>query len=148
MCESKTRGTESGEAMATVTKEKRNDLTLELKYEVVRTAERETKISIRKLADMFQCGKTQISTILKDKDRIIELYEKNASGQMCHTRKRVRESKFSDVNKALYQWYLLAVSKNMHPDGSHLMEKAKEIADKLGVSDSFKWLVGPLEEKA
>ena len=68
MCESKTRGTESGEAMATVTKKKSNDLTLELKYEVLRTAERETKIIIRKLADMFQCGKTQKSTILKDKD--------------------------------------------------------------------------------
>ena len=108
---------------------------------MVRTAERETRISIRKLADMFQCGKIQISTIFKDKDRIIELYEKNASEQMCHTRKRVRESKFSDVNEALYQWYLLAVSKNIYPDGSHLMEKAKEITDKLGVSDSFNgWL--------
>ena len=52
--------------------------------------------------------------------------------------KRVRESKFSDVNEALYQRYLLAVSKNIYPDGSHLAEKAKETAEKLGLAESFK----------
>ena len=39
------------------------------------------------------------------------------------------------MNKALYQWYLLAVLKNVFPDGTQLAEKAKEIASKFGFSD-------------
>ena len=84
---------------------------------------------------VVKCGKTQISTILRSKDRIVELYEANASAGMCQTRKRVRESKFSDVNEALYEWFRLAVSKNVFPDGRILCEKAKEIAERLGFED-------------
>ena len=61
---------------------------LSLKYEVVKTVEKEPKIGIRKLAMLFKCGKTQISTILRSKDRIVELYGANASAGMCQTRKK------------------------------------------------------------
>ena len=99
-----------------VSKPKCNDLSLKLKYEVIKTVERERKIDIRKLAELFSCGKTQISTILKDKEKIVELYEgQNASAQKCH--KRTRESKFSDLNEVLHAWFCLAVSKNVYPDG-------------------------------
>ena len=40
-----------------------------------------------------------------------------------------------DVNKALYEWYLLACSKNIFPGGPQLIEKAKEIAETLGILD-------------
>ena len=75
---------------------------------------------------------------MKDKDKIVRLYENNTSAEVRHTRKRVRESKYADVNEALYQWYLLAISKNIYPDGRHQTEKAVEIAQKLGVAQSFK----------
>ena len=112
----------------------RNDLTLALKYEVVKAAERE-KLGVRKLSAMFGCGKTQISVILKNKQKIKDLYEANASGQRCQTSKRFRESKFSQVNDTLYSWYRLAVSKNVYPDGPQLCEKAREIGRRLGVDD-------------
>ena len=114
-----------------VSKPKCNDLSLKLKYEVIKTVERERKIDIRKLAELFSCGKTQISTILKDKEKIVELYEgQNASAQKCH--KRTRESKFSDLNETLHAWFCLAVSKNVYPDGRIQKEKAIEIAGQLG----------------
>ena len=124
-----------GSGSTACTAKKRNNLSLKLKYEVIKTLEKEPKIGIRKLATLFKCGETQISTILRSKDRIVELYEANASAGMCQTRKRVRESKFSDVNEALYEWFRLAVSKNMFPDGRILCEKAKEIAERLGFED-------------
>lgn len=106
---------------------KRNDLTLACKYEVIKTAEKKS-IGVRKLAEMFGCGKTQISVILRNKERIKELYAANASGQRCQTSKRFRESQYSELNEALYSWYLMAVSKNIFPDGTQLTEKAKQIA--------------------
>ena len=70
---------------------KRNDLTLALKYEILKTAERTKKLGVRKHSEMFGCGKTHISVILKNRKRIKELYEANVSGQRCQTGKRFRE---------------------------------------------------------
>ena len=125
-----------------VSKPKRNDLSLKLKYEVIKTVENEPKIGIRKLAGLFSCGKTQISTILNNKEKIVEMYEvHNASAQKCH--KRTCESKYSDLNEALHAWFCLAVYKNVHPDGRILKEKALEIAGRLdcdGFKTSNGWL--------
>ena len=119
-----------------VAKPKRNDLSLKLKYEVIKTVEMEPKMGVRKLAGLFSCGKTQISMILKNKEKIVEMHEAhNASARKCH--KRNRDSKYSDLNEALHDWFCLAVSKNVYPDGSILKEKALEIAGHLGC-DEFK----------
>ena len=67
-----------------VAKPKCNDLSLKLKYEVLKTAEKEPRIGICKLARFYSCSETQISSILKNKDRIVELYEAhNASDKKC-----------------------------------------------------------------
>ena len=62
-----------------MTTAKRNDLTLAQKYEVIKIAEKEKNIAVRKLSQVFGCGKTQISTVIRNKERIKELYEKNAT---------------------------------------------------------------------
>ena len=90
-----------------VAKPKRNELPLKLKYEVIRTVDKEPKIGIHKLAGLFSSGKTQISTILNNKEKIVEMYEAhNASAQKCHKRNRK-----SDQNEALHAWFCLAASK-------------------------------------
>lgn len=86
------------------------------------------------LATMFNCGKTQIQTILLNKDKIRDLYESNASSTL-EFRKRNRKSEFSDVNEELYRWYQLAVSKNVYPDDKLLMEKDVQIAERLGITN-------------
>ena len=116
---------------------KRNDLPLKRKYEVIKTAEREPKLGVRKLALRFGCGKTQISTILKNKEAVREFYESNASDSLCQVRKRNRKSEYADLNDTLYQWYQLCVKKNIYPDGSLLAEKAVMIAEILG-HENFK----------
>ena len=49
------------------------------------------------------------------------------------------------MNEALYEWYLLAVSKNIYPDGTQLILKAKEIANRMDVHE-FKGSNGWLEK--
>ena len=120
----------------------RNALTLEKKYEVLEMAKNRS-MSVRALAEHFSCGKSQIASILKNRVSIIELYESNMrSGSIC-SRKRSHNSEFTDFNKALHKWYLLAVSRNIYPMGPQLCEKAKEITELLGVPNfkaSNRWL--------
>ena len=73
------------------------------------------------------------------------MYESNASGSRVHTSKTQRPPEFEEVNKSLYQWYTLACSKNIHPGGPQLTEKAMEIAECLGKSN-FKGSRGWLEK--
>ena len=80
---------------------------MKLKYEVIKTVEKEPKIGVRKHANLFNCGKTQISMILRNGERIVELYEANAADVMYQMRKRIRGSTISDVNEALYDWFHL-----------------------------------------
>ena len=122
-------------AIASAPKKKRNCLTLKRKIEVINYAKKNPGINIRSLADIFQCGKTQIALIIKSKDSLLSMYESNASGSRVHTTTKFRSSKFMDVNKALHDWYLLACSKNIYPAGPQLIEKAKEIAERLGIVD-------------
>lgn len=64
---------------------------------------------------------------MKQKESVLAAYDSNAS-----TSKKTRASKFSDVNEALYEWYTMACSKNIYPNGPTLTAKAKEIAARLG----------------
>ena len=85
-------------------------------------------MSHRSLADQFGCGRTQIGKILKDREA---QYQSNVPGNS-----KVRHvSEFEEVNKALYEWYVLASSKNTYPGGPELTAKAKQIAERLGKPD-------------
>ena len=47
--------------------------------------------------------------------------------------KRSRTCEFAGINESLYKWYLLATARNIYPAGPQLCEKARLIADQLGV---------------
>lgn len=125
---------------------KRNELTLQQKYQLIKEVEKDPTLRARKLAEQFHCGKTQVYTIIKNKPSIVELYESNAPSDLRHcSRKWSRTSQFTEVNDLLYEWYLVAVQKNIYPDGPTLCEKAREIVKRLELSD-FKASNGWLEK--
>ena len=111
--------------------QKRNYLSLEKKVEVIRHLQNNPGVSVRSLAEIFGCGKTQIALILKNKESILSLFQANISSSRVHTSKS-RSSEYVEVNDTLYKWFTLACSKNIYPGGPELIEKAKEIAQKLG----------------
>lgn len=108
---------------------KRNYLTLRKKVEVIKAFEKDPGTNHRTLAEIFKCGKTQIAQILKKKVSILSLYKSN---QSANRKKMSRASVFEDVNKAVFEWYSIAISKNIYPGGPQIVEKAKQIAEKLG----------------
>ena len=111
--------------------QKRNCLSLEKKVEVINYQQKNPTTSIWALGEKFQCGKTQIGYIQKNKASILSLLHQNASGSR-HITGKSRTSEYAEVNEALYKWFCIACTKNIFPRGPELLEKAKEIADKLG----------------
>ena len=81
----------------------RKCLTLQKKVELIKTADRYPGISMWSLAEQFECGKTQIAEILK-KVSLLSMYEANISKSAVQT-KTSRTSQYSDVNKALYNYF-------------------------------------------
>ena len=69
-----------------------------------------------------------VCSILKNQAIIVEKYESNASSKMQRSFKMCRTYQFGEVNDLLYDWYLMAVRKNIYPDGPKLSQLAKNIA--------------------
>ena len=119
--------------MSVLQRRKRNELPLQKKVELIKKADANPSFGIRKLAELFECGRTQVSVILKSRAKFLDLYESNASSKLV--RKRERTAQYTDINVALHEWFVLATSKNIYPDGPLLSCKAKEIAERMGISE-------------
>ena len=59
------------------TRKTRKDLTLKEKVAVLEYMKRNPGSSSRKISSVFNCGKTQIQSILRTKDEILDEFEKN-----------------------------------------------------------------------
>lgn len=106
----------------------RNELTLKRKVEVIDYIRKNPSHSSRKIAEVFNCGRTQIQNIIKKKEAILSEYEGNAPG----SRKRHRGGEFSDINEAMYRWYSLARQRNVPVSGPMLQEEARIMAVQMG----------------
>ena len=121
-------------SLAMSTKKKaRNTLTLKKKCELIDTAGKNPQLSSRALAARFGCGKTQVTKLLSKKESIVEQYESNVSKDCVLLSKTSRTCEFAEINESLYKWYLLVTTRNIYPAGPQLCEKARLIADQLGV---------------
>ena len=87
----------------------------------------------------------QVYSVLKNKAKIIESYESNLEKNASLLTRRQRKSPNGELNKLLYEWYQLALRKNVVPDGPTLMEQAKAIAQRLNI-DGFKASNGWLQK--
>ena len=89
----------------------------------------------RKAAGKVRCGKTQIQSILLNKEEIIKDLEANVSSK----KKRCRGVNNDEIEKTLLDWFWKGRSKNIPVTGSMLQEKARRIADALSLSqEDFK----------
>jgi hypothetical protein len=104
---------------------------------LIDVAKKNPQLGSRALAEKFGCGKTQVNKILSKRERILEQYEANVSSDCVLLGKRTRPCEFAEINESLYKWYSLATARNIYPAGPQLCEKAKQIAETLGV-DHFK----------
>ncbi|KAI6655723.1 Tigger transposable element-derived protein 4-like [Oopsacas minuta] len=116
-----------------------------MRVNLIKTREKNLGIKMAALEEIFGCGRTQISKILRNKDSIMSLYLKNVPGSRALTGKMERISKYTEINGLLYEWYTLACSKKIFPGGPQLIEMGTQIAARLG-EHNFKASNGWLEK--
>ena len=112
--------------MSTTGKQKRQELDLKTRFEVIKYNQENPQDSTTKLAEKFHCGKTQIQRILQKKEEILKAFEANST-------KRSRGGKNEEIDNTLVDWFRKARSKNMPITGPMLQEKAMQIAKALDV---------------
>ena len=115
-------------------RKRRKELTLKQKVEVIQYVKANPGVGARKVADVFECGKTQIQSILLRQASILSEYEGSGSSD----RKRSRSTDYAEVNDAMYKWYCLARQRCIPLSGPLLQEEALLIARRIDPNTSFK----------
>ena len=107
----------------------RSCLNLSKRVELIRCHRENPKLGVRKLAEKFGCGKTQVAGIIKDEENIMKEWESNEGRAGM---KRVNQQKFYEVNQYLWKWYSTCRQSNIPISGPMLQEEALIIAKRLG----------------
>ena len=81
--------------------QKRKTLTLHEKVQVIKH-KKKTQCGARELARVFQVGKTQIQTILKNEHRILKQFKDNDPGE-C--KRKIRKTGNEEINKLTWAWF-------------------------------------------
>ena len=118
---------------------KRKRITLETKVAIIEAVERKTKTNAQ-ICREFDLPSSTLYTILKEKEKLMKAHN---NGDLDRDRKKLRTADFADVDKALIIWFKQARNQQVPISGPILMEKAKEIAEHMGLpsfSGSTGWL--------
>lgn len=115
-------------------KAERKTLTLQQRVELINRHEENPKLmGSRYLAISFGVGKTQVNSILKNKDAI--LAEWKSGGRSDRKYLKARRTPYANLNKLLWDWFCKARSKNIPVSGPILQEKALIFAIEMGHDD-------------
>lgn len=113
--------------MANIQK-KRSKINLEVKHKIVKKLE--SGMSIRKVAEELNISKGTVQNAQNQKNKINDNFNENKS------MKRYRFHKQSNISIVLHRWYSLARSQGYTISGPILQEKAKMIANELGIAEN------------
>ncbi|XP_050023185.2 tigger transposable element-derived protein 4-like [Dermacentor andersoni] len=107
---------------------KRRAVSLDTKMDILQDSRRGFKVSA--LVKKYELAQLTISTILKTGSTTI--VKAGAIGSHADQRKRVRDPLYTDVEEALYQWFITTRAHNVPISGPILATKAKNFAFLLG----------------
>lgn len=109
---------------------KRVAIDIAKKAEIIRKIESGT--SQRQIAKTYDMAQSTVQKIYKNRDKILEEYEKNVDASS----KRLRMGKFPEVeiNEKVFAWFQELRGRNMPFTGDMIKAKALEIAQAHGLS--------------
>lgn len=113
-----------------MSKSKQSSYDLNFKISVIEAVQNGKKCS--QVAEEFKIPRSTLSTFLRDKDKI---YASIASGSVSSKSKRLRTSKYENLESELPRWFKNVRAKNVALSGPIIREKAKKIAESLQILD-------------
>ena len=111
--------------------QKRKTLTLHEKVQVIKH-KKKTQCGARELARVFQVGKTQIQTILKNEHRILKQFKDNDPGE-C--KRKIRKTGNEEINKLTWAWFKDVTAQKLPVCGQLLQERVLKFATDLRNND-------------
>lgn len=112
-------------------KRKHVTLTLEKKAEILRQLE--SGCSFTSLAVRFNVGKSTISDIKKKKNEILRYVSRTEKGP--GTRKTMRNAEFSDVEDAVYTWFLQQRARHAPISEAIILQKARQFFTEMNYGE-------------
>lgn len=118
---------------------KKHTLTLNEKVQIIELSEKE-KVSAKELTIRFKCGKTQVYSVLQNKEKIMnDWVTENGS-----RRRKLKTTGNEKINEAVWEWFVAARAKNLPISGPILQSQALEVAKSLNIT-TFKASSGWLD---
>ena len=103
-------------------RKQRKNISLEDKIDIIKRKEDNTKLSDEKLANEYGVDRSTISTILRKKEKFLQLH---ASANYSDLKKtRIQEARFPSLEEALYKWFQSLHTQNIPVSQDVLREKA------------------------
>jgi transcriptional regulator with XRE-family HTH domain len=125
-------------------KMKRHELSLEQKVLLIKDNSDGHGLSIRKLADKYSISKSSVANILTRRDEYQQDYLNNANKGV---KRKLKNDTSKHIDEVLFEWFTAQRAKHIPISGPLLQEKARQIADELGLQpDEFKASNGWLEK--
>ena len=109
-------------------KHKLNTKTLKEKCDILSHIEK--GMADKETANKIGVPKNTISTWIKNEQKFFQALEESASST-----KKLRGCLYENVDKALFEWFVLQWSQNIPLDGSVIQEKGLFFAEKLEIRD-------------
>jgi len=113
-------------------KMKRKSISLETKYKVIQLVDK--NVSNKEILDQFKSelnDSTNISKIKRKREDIIKTFESTTTSNL----KRMRPSKYPEIDKALVQFISNCSTNGVPINGTILKEKATKYANEFGYND-------------
>lgn len=118
---------------------KRKAISLSEKLSIIEKVKRGEKK--KDVAEKFSVSFSTLSTILKNEVKILKFAEASSN----RSQKKLRKTKYGDVDKAMLKWVQINRKRNLPLSGSIIKQKAKYFSESLG-QHNFKGSTGWLDK--
>ncbi|XP_064420150.1 tigger transposable element-derived protein 2-like [Latimeria chalumnae] len=82
-------------------------------------------MSVRHLCDIYGVGSSTVYDLKKQKEKILKFYVDSDSKKRMGIRKTMKDSKSTELDKAMIQWFRLRQNDGVNISGDMVMEQAK-----------------------
>ena len=115
---------------------KRKQISLDIKYQLLEHHKNGMRpIDIEKL---YEFSSSTVSTIIKNKEKIIKEFESNEASNGCKRNKQIiqiKPPKYADIDSAVDSWFLQSITNsNVVIGGPEIKQQAKKYYSSLTIS--------------